>query len=179
MKMAYLACAFMAVLSLRTQAQELSQQSLFNRCYVQLTGKPMPLNHALMKQVKTGTLRAVDACTQILNKGKLTAGNQIANVNDAEAKAVLNTFYSFHRTWFPSNALDTVTFYDPIEQNGTMDVYDATEPALSLTFTMFGAGQKYSDTLTRPRGVRAIRVEDPAVKARQEMDLIGSRSVFE
>jgi hypothetical protein len=79
---------------------------------------------------------------------------------------VLNTFYDFHRTWFSSNNMDTIAGYNASEQNGTMDLYDATEPALAITYSVFGSGQKYSDTLTRSVGVRAIRSEDQAVKTR-------------
>lgn len=148
-------------------AQEISQASVFNRCYIQLTGRPVPLNHSLISKVKSGTLTAIDACVEVLHKGRLSAAGEIAERSDDEAKAVLNTFYSFHRTWFPSNTVDVISGYDPFEYNGTVDLYDATEPALALTFSMFGDGQKYSDTLTRDKGVRAIRIEDEDVKTRQ------------
>lgn len=159
--------ALALLLSQSSVAQELSQQSLFNRCYVHLTGQAVPLGHALMAEVKSGKKTALAACSQILRKAQLSATGQLTNTADAEAKAVLNNFYSFHRTWFPSNFLDTISGYSSGEHNGTVDIYDATEPALSLTYSMFGAGQKYSDTLTRSTGVRAIRVENAAVKTRQ------------
>lgn len=165
MKTALIALALMP-LFMSAQAQELSPQSLFNRCYIQLTGLPIPLNHALMNQVKSGQIKALDACLQILNKAKLQANGELNNINDKEAKAVLNTFYSFHRTWFSANSIEELNVYNSFEHNGTVDLYDATEPALALTFSMFGNGQKYSDTLNRPTGVRALRVEDDATKAR-------------
>ncbi|WII72906.1 hypothetical protein QJS83_03350 [Bdellovibrio sp. 22V] len=173
MRSAIFALALPSLFSLTASAQELSPQSLFNRCYIQLTGKPVPLNHSLMNQVKSGKINALDACRTILHKGQLSASGEV-NRNDAEAKAVLNTFYSFHRTWFTSNNLDTISGYNSGEHNGTVDIYDATEPALSVTYSVFGAGQKYEQTLRRTTGVKAIRVEDEAIKARQKW--IGSHA---
>lgn len=147
-------------------SQELTQQSLFHRCYAQLTGKPVPINHSLMAQVVSGKVTALAACKQILRKGQLGSNGEISSRTDTEAQAVLNNFYSFHRTWFPSNNFDTVSGYSTNEHNGTLDVYDATEPALSVTYSMFGVNQKYSDTLNRSVGVRAVRVEDTKVTTR-------------
>ncbi|MNK19499.1 hypothetical protein D3C87_377210 [compost metagenome] len=153
------------VFSQNTLAQELSPQSLFNRCYIQLTGTPVPLGHALMADVKSGKISALNACNSILRKGLLSSSGTLS-VNDKEGKAVLNNFYTFHRTWFPVNNFDSIGGYSASEENGTMDIYDATEPALSVTYSVFGAGQKYSDTLTRTTGIRALRVEDVSVKTR-------------
>jgi hypothetical protein len=147
-------------------AQEISAQSFFNRCYTQLTGKPVPLGHALMAQVKAGKVTPIAACKQILHKGMLSSNGQLATKTDVEGIAVLNTFYNFHRGWFPSNNLDSISGYSSGEQNGTVDVYDTTEPALAITYSVFGAGQKYSDTLTRSTGVHAYRSESAATKAR-------------
>jgi hypothetical protein len=149
-------------------AQQLSQQSLFNRCYVQLTGKPVPLKHPMMANVIQGKISAVEACTEILKKAQLGTNGEVTNKSDNEGIEVLNNFYSFHRTWFSTNNLDTVSGYSSSEQNGTIDLYDATEPALALTFSMFGNNQKYSDTLNRTMGVRAIRIEDDTIKTRQK-----------
>lgn len=144
----------------------LTPQAFFNRCYVQLTSQPVPLNSPLMAQVKAGTITALDACKQVLAKAKLSDVGELANTNDKEAKAVLNTFYSFHRTWFPSNNLDTIDGYDTDETHGTVDIYDTTEPALAVTYTMFGKNQRYSDTLTRSSGVTAVRIENSTLKTR-------------
>ncbi|MNK81511.1 hypothetical protein D3C87_1012540 [compost metagenome] len=154
------------VFTFAANAQELTPQGLFNRCYIQLTGNPVPLKHALMAQVVSGKLSAVAACKQVLRKGMLGSNGEITSRKDLEAQAVLNNFYSFHRTWFPSSNFDTVAGYTPVEHNGTLDLYDATEPALSLTYSMFGVNQKYADTLNRSVGIKAIRVEDAVVKTR-------------
>jgi|GEM_PF-1184422 hypothetical protein len=166
MKSALIALALPFAIYSQSHAQELSQQSLFHRCYAQLTGNAVPLNHALMNQVVAGKVTAAVACKQILSKALLNAQGSLASTTDAEAKAVLNNFYNFHRTWFPANNFDSVSGYSSTEHNGSLDVYDATESALALTYSMFGLNQKYSDTLNRSTGVRALRVEDSAVVTR-------------
>lgn len=166
MKFLFIVLTISLVYAQASHSQELTPQALFSRCYAQLTGKPVPLKHTLMAQVVSGKVTAVAACKQILRKGQLGANGEISSRTDTEAQAVLNNFYNFHRTWFPSNNFDTVSGYNISEHIGTLDVYDATEPALSVTFSMFGANQKYSDTLNRSVGVRAVRVEDATVKTR-------------
>lgn len=150
----------------QVEAQQISSQSLFNRCYIQITGKPVPLNHALMKDVISGKTKPIDACKQILKKGQLNAAGSLANINDAESRAVLDQFYSFHRTWFPINNFDTVPGYNSSTHVGNAAIYDATEPALAVTYAMFGPAQKYSSVLTRTTGVTAIRQRDLALEAR-------------
>lgn len=166
MKSALIALALPFAFISQSHAQEITQQSLFHRCYAQLTGMPVPLNHALMKQVIAGKVTAVEACKQVLHKARLGSNGEIASRTDVEAKAVLNNFYNFHRTWFPSNNFDTVSGYNTTEHNGSLDVYDATEPALAVTYSAFGLNQKYSDTLNRTVGLRAVRTEDSAIKTR-------------
>lgn len=155
------------VFSINTNAQELSPQSLFNRCYIQLTGSPVPLGHSLMEQVKSGKITALAACSQILNKAALATSGALVS-KDAEAKAVLNNFYTFHRTWFPTNNFDSISGYSTSEFNGTVDLYDSTEPALAITYSVFGPKAKYSDVLTRATGVTALREEDATVKTRMK-----------
>ncbi|HWU44020.1 MAG TPA: hypothetical protein VN132_11300, partial [Bdellovibrio sp.] len=151
-----------------TFAQDLSATGFFNRCYTQLTGKPVPLNHALMSKVKSGDISAIDACIQILHKGQLTTSGPLTTPGDPESRAVLNNFYTFHRTWFATNNVNSIQGYSAGEQNGTGDVFDASEPALSVTYSLFFPGQKYSDTLTRATGVHAIRSEDNTIAARMK-----------
>lgn len=157
------------VLGFATQsyAQELTPQAFFNRCYTQLTGKPVPLNHALMAKVVAGSIAPLEACKSILRKGVLNSSNQV-NTTDSEARAVLNNFYTFHRTWFPSSGLETVSGYNTTTHNGTLDIYDATEPALAITYSVFGANQKYSSVLTRTTGVTAVRSLDTNVNTRMK-----------
>ncbi|QDK38357.1 hypothetical protein [Bdellovibrio sp. NC01] len=149
-------------------AQDLTPQAFFNRCYVQLTGKPVPLNHALMKKVIAGQTTAQSACSEVLRKGLLAKSGALNTPGDTESKAVLNTFYTFHRTWFPTNNINSISGYSSGEQNGTADLYDASEPALAVTYSVFGVGQKYSDVLNRTTGVHAMRSEDAAVAARMK-----------
>ena len=72
--------------ALTANAQELTPQALFNRCYIQLTGKPVPLKHTLMAQVVSRKLTAIAACKQVLHKGMLGSNGEITNRTDAEAR---------------------------------------------------------------------------------------------
>ncbi|KYG70256.1 hypothetical protein AZI85_14010 [Bdellovibrio bacteriovorus] len=151
--------------SVSSSAQTMSEAALFNRCYTQLTGKPVPLKHATMIQIKAGKVKALDACNSLLDKAELDASGPLINRNDKEARAVLNNFYNFHRTWFPTNAVEQIQEYNEELARGTMDIYDSTEPGLALTRAMFARGAEYKDVLTLGWGVHAQREENAAVRS--------------
>ena len=95
--------AFVTVITSSTawSQQSLSELGLFYRCYEQLTQtQPIPTD-PLLNEVRTGAKTAVQACMEVLNRARFTAngGTQIANTNDASAKAVLRTFHELHRTF--------------------------------------------------------------------------------
>ncbi|XGC79742.1 hypothetical protein ACES2L_10415 [Bdellovibrio bacteriovorus] len=145
-------------------AQPMSEAALFNRCYSHLTGKPVPLNHATMTQVKAGKIKAIDACNSLLDKADLHASGMLVNSGDSEARAVLNNFYEFHRSWFPTNSVEQIQEYNEEMSRGTMDIYDTTEPALAVTRAVFARGSRYSDVLTLNQGMHAHRQENQTVR---------------
>lgn len=157
---------FLAVLFLANFAfaQSLSEVGFYNRCYSHLTGKPVPLGNATMAQIRAGKMKALDACNTLLDKAVLDPNGPLINRNDAEARAVLNNFYDFHRTWFPTNNVEQIQEYSEEMSRGTMDIYDSTEPSLALTRAMFAQNSKYVDVLTLGRGFHAQREENQAVK---------------
>jgi hypothetical protein len=153
------------------EAQLLSQPQIFNRCYTQLTGRSVPLNHVVMRQVKAGTMTALAACEALLDKTELAAGSGMLTQTDPEAALVLNNFYTFHRTWLPGNTVEQTVGLNGENGFGTRDIYDATEPGLAITKAVFMQGAKYSDVLTDATGVHAIRRDDPAVTARTGLSI--------
>ncbi len=158
--------AFTLLMAPFASAQVLSEAGLFNRCYSHLTGKPVPLGHATMAQIRAGKIKALDACNSLLDKAELDASGPLVNRADKEARAILNTFYNFHRTWFTANTVEQIQEYNEEMSRGTMDIYDSTEPGLALTRAMFARNAQYRDVLTLGQGVRAQREEDMAVRNR-------------
>lgn len=144
--------------------QSLTEVGLFNRCYSHLTGKPVPLGHGTMAQIRAGKVRALDACNALIDKAELDPSGPLVNRNDSEARAILNNFYNFHRSWFSANSVEQIQEYNEEMSRGTIDLYDATEPGLALTRAMFGRNARYSEVLTLPTGVHAQREENQAVK---------------
>lgn len=84
-----------------SSAERLNEVALFNRCYAHLTQSRPTRSDPLLAQVKAGTKTAVQACTETLDRARLTAnGNtKIADDNDKVAKSVINNFYQLHRSW--------------------------------------------------------------------------------
>jgi hypothetical protein len=147
------------------KGQSLSEAALFNRCYSHLTGKPVPIGNAQMAQIKAGTLKALDACSGILDKTDLDASGPLVNRGDTEARNVLSNFNSFHRSWFSANTVEQIQDFNNEISNGTTDVYDSTEPALAITRAVFMRGAHYYDVLTYGAGVHAIREQNESVRA--------------
>ncbi|MGZ3770622.1 MAG: hypothetical protein ACXVCP_11585 [Bdellovibrio sp.] len=146
--------------------QTLSEAGIYNRCYSHLTGKPVPLNSTTMQSIRAGKTKALDACNALLDKAELNASGPLINRDDKEARDVLNNFYNFHRTWFPTNSVEQIQDFSDEISRGTTDIYDSTEPGLAVTRAMFGENAKYSDVLTLTHGVSAQREEDAAVQKR-------------
>ena len=152
------------LLTIDANAQALSEQALFSRCYSQLTGQPVPRGHPLMASVKATTSSAVFACNSLLDKTTLKAGTGMLATSDADSARILNNLYSFHKSWFPANVVEQIQGYNDELGVGTRDIYDTTEPALAVTNALFAENAKYSDTLTMPTGVHGIRLDDAFVR---------------
>lgn len=159
----YVFAFLLFLVGVSASAQPMSEPALFNRCYSQLTGKPVPLNHATMAQVRAGKVKALDACNALLDRTELQGSGMLVN-GDTESRAILNHFYDFHRSWFPTNTVEQIQEYNEEMSRGTMDIYDSTEPGLAVTRAMFAQGARYSDVLTLGTGVHAMRQENQTIR---------------
>ncbi|WP_413584683.1 hypothetical protein [Bdellovibrio sp. HCB274] len=128
--------ALIAVIAYSHSAHALSEKAIYARCYAQLTGLPVPTNSSVMASIKAGKTKAVDACIALLNKGKLASNGALA-VNDTESVRVLNNFYQFHRTWFPTANQDQISGYQNEFDSNTNDFIEMSTPALTLTRALF------------------------------------------
>ena len=143
----------------------LPNAALFARCYGQITGQPVPRGHALLAAVKAGSISAIDACVQVFDKAQLGNDNKIATGHsDSEAVAVLNTFNNFHRSWFATTKIEDIIDHGPDTGVGTFDIYDPSEPALSLPYHLLKPSAAYSSVLTDSFGYQAVREENTTIK---------------
>lgn len=143
----------------------LSELDFYRRCTIHLTSSPIPLKDPRQKLVQSGELTGLQACLMILDSASLAGDGKLAVPNNKQARAVLKTFFSFHRTWFAANTLEQIQDYSEEVNRGSNDVYDAGEPALMLTRNLL-ADLPYRQILTAERGVRAIREENQRIKSR-------------
>jgi hypothetical protein len=133
-----------ALLRAQDQIVALSEEAIFQRCYGQIVRQRAARSHALLAQVRAGSISAVDACMSLLAKANLlrqgsSLAYQLANVNDSESKAILKTFHDFHRGWIDSA--------QPPD-----NVY-----AGFFTNALFGPDVPYSSVVKENRGLRALR----------------------
>jgi len=174
-----MAFLFVAGTSSQSYAKNMTEVALLARCYAHLTGRPLPVVHTLRSQVEAGTLSAATACEQVLEKASIGANGYLTASTDVEARAVLQNFNNFHRSWFPGNIVEGIQEFGLETSRGTQDIYDSTEPGLAVTRALFAQGARYADVLTLPTGVHAIREEDAGIKARQGWSVtIPSRRIF-
>ncbi len=155
----------------------LGPEELFRRCYAHLTGLQPAPGHALLSQVKTGSLDPVEACMQVLSKAVLApiaesdlsaqqkqvitpanpavtyAPYTVRQVSDPEAVAVLNRFYNFHRMFFAAKDFSQIPAFYWLNDRFN----DPTEGAVYLTRLLFQQGAQYRDVVTGNYSVRAIR----------------------
>lgn len=143
--------------SYKTNAsRSLSSTQIYERCYSQFVRNVLPDNDSLLIQVRNQKLHPVDACIQLLEKANIQSNGRIANTNDTVAKAILKTMNDFHFSWF-TNRSNLGSGSNACRLNVTNSIYDNTEPALHISRTLFNNQAKYSEILTHPHSIRAIR----------------------
>lgn len=166
------------VLTVQAEDQNLSNENFYRRCMVHLTGRPVPLKDSRLGLIRQGQLSGIQACYELLELGTLGSNGQLSDSKNPLARAVLKTFFSLHRTWFPTNTLEQIQDYTEEVNRGSNDVYDPGEPALTLTRNLL-AGLKYKEVLTSEKGVHAIREENEKIKSRYGFNTsVPSRRVF-
>lgn len=149
-----------------SMAQPLSDQALYRRCHIQITGLPLPFKNSISADIAAGKITGLQACENLLSRAEFGADGKLKNLNDNTARAILKNFQNFHRTWFQTGVVEDMQGYDTEISRGTTDIFDTTEQALAITRLLFHPGAKYSEVVTRGNGWSALRVEDPSVKAR-------------
>jgi hypothetical protein len=136
-------------------AKQLTQPEIFMRCYAQFVRTRPALADPLLLKVKTGQLKAIDACMQILSEVEVTPPRNISSqVNvDSRPFQVLRTFQALHMSWFPSK-----DFIRQETETPTTNFYDANEMGYHLTYSLFKNDVKFSDIVTRDKSFRGVRI---------------------
>ncbi|MFM6929746.1 MAG: hypothetical protein ACKOX6_14855 [Bdellovibrio sp.] len=147
------------LLSQNTMA--LSEKAVLVRCYAQITGKAIPLNHSLYLDVKSGKTKAIDACLSVLHKADLQSNGQLKDTSP-ETVAIFNNFYDFHRTWFPTANKDQILGYQGEFDSNTDNFIELTTPALTITRALFG-GMNYSEILRGSNSYSPMRGNPSAI----------------
>lgn len=142
----------------------LSEAEIYQRCYIHLTGRPVPLKSDVLKKVKNGQALALPSCFDLLDQVSLSGNGSLKN-KTPEALKILNNFYDLHRTWFAANTVDQMGFSKEFG-TGTEDIYDSTQPALAITKSLFDEQGQYKNVVTANKEVRALREENAAVRAK-------------
>lgn len=149
-------------LTLAAPAEELR---LFQRCYVHLTGKPIPLGDARINKLKTAQTTALKECYALLDNAKLQANGR-PKVDTEESRQVLRQFFHFTRSWLPNTAQEQIAGFSVEYLWGTVDTFDMNAPAYAMTYYALREGAKYSDLLRGNRGFESIREYDNETRMR-------------
>lgn len=144
---------------------QISNISLFHRCYTALTRTKVTSQHPLWQSVENGTLDPVDACMSVLSSASLnSSGNQEGSLKEItpESSSILRTFNDFHRTWFPN---DSISNSHPSQDclGNTARLYDESEAALHVTRALLGEKVQYSEIVTGSDSLEAMRTNGPGV----------------
>lgn len=112
---------------------ELSEEAIFVRCYSHFTGSRANYDHPVRAAVRAGSTSAVDGCMQVFDKAMVSPGTrQIASSTDMDGVRTLNTFFSFHKSWFEFKDMSRSP------QGGHLKyLYDAATDACFLTHALF------------------------------------------
>ncbi|MBI3556005.1 MAG: hypothetical protein HY074_07065 [Deltaproteobacteria bacterium] len=108
----------------------------------------------MLKKIKAGQLKGVDACMQLLDETGLGEPGKPppADAVDSRPFAILRTFQAFHASWFPVK--------DLVRHEAdalTTNVYDSNEMGYHLTFNLFAANARYSQIVTGRKSFRGVR----------------------
>lgn len=145
-------------------AKPLTEAQIYKRCYAQLSQVAVPVNDARITQINNKQLTGAQACSQLLAEADFDGVGRLRTINPLTIK-IVKTFTDFHRSWFANSRLEQSTDFSLETDGSTMDVFDASEPALFITRQLFLPGAQYRNILRGSQGVQAIRQEDRAISA--------------
>lgn len=130
-------------------SNEISNEEMYQRCYIRMARKVLDLNDSLFLEVKSRKKTAADACIELFDKAQFNSSGVLTNRNDPVAKSILRTFHELHHSWFQ---IKTHTF-----QVASYLVRDNDEPALYFTRAAFLPNAKFSSVLTHSGGLAGVR----------------------
>lgn len=139
--------------------QTLGDEALFSRCYTHLTRRQAPRNHPLRTQVRLGQKKPIDACLALLGQASFASADRkgLLAVDNDESRAVLETFNTFHQSWFPSVDTNVSVAEGQCWARENAKVYDFGEPALYPTRSLFNAAVPYKEVVTAATSLSAVR----------------------
>ncbi|MGE0525828.1 MAG: hypothetical protein AB7G93_19840 [Bdellovibrionales bacterium] len=141
------------MLPIAVHAEVLSNIRLLRRCYLQLTGSPLPDGDPLLARARQGET-AGTLCGKLLDDvafgsdGVLTTRSKV-NEN------IVERFHKIHRDWIGKKWIGQADYINDVFF-GTMDIYDGSEPSYYLTRALFG-GVSYTTVLSGTGSLRAYR----------------------
>ncbi len=149
MGLCFVFCAFQV-----SAERQLSEREILARCYAQLTGTRLPVRDPLWKKLETKL--ATEVCAELIDSVSLDNNGLLTESLDPMHRLILRQFNDIHRSWFPQHLSFLNTF--PDTYYGTVDVYDADEPALFITRALFSQQLKpYRSVLSGYESLYAIR----------------------
>lgn len=136
-------------------ATPLNEVEVYYRCYAQLTRTRPPTDDPRLKQVREGSVKATQACLDLINEAALDKAGGLVNQNKEKnqlALKVLRNLQSLHSSWFPlkdfiQDEVDAFTFH----------MFDSNEMGYHLTYNLLGPSAKASELLTRKTSFRGVR----------------------
>lgn len=152
------------LMALTAQAKPLTEAQIYRRCYAQLSQVAVPINDARLTQINNKQITGVQACSQLLAEADFDSQGRLRIISPLTIK-IVKSFTDFHRSWFTNSRLEQSTDYSLETDGSTMDVFDASEPALFITRQLFLPGAQYRNILRGSQGVQAIRQEDRSISA--------------
>lgn len=165
---------------LTTHASVEEELKRLNKCYGLFVRERIPASDPLWKQVASGTKSGTDACMEIFDKAKLDKNGEIAKGPDGkydyEGMRVLSTLMRFHKSQFEIPDYSTTLAN---ETRFTRDVIDGNEAAYHFVYSIFGEGQKFSDTVTRDHSIRAIRYSEKTARTRTVVGSTALQAFFQ
>jgi hypothetical protein len=137
----------------------LEQDTLFYRCYGQLTQQRPTLSEPLLAQVKSGTKTALAACTELLDSAQFTAadGTKIADETNTAAKATLNTLHQLHRSWARERSLVRTDNQNNMTIIGTRVWYEDSPMGSYITRALFSPRYDVTSILSGSDFVQPVR----------------------
>lgn len=129
--------------------KKLSNTEVFERCFIQISGKRPEASNGLFQQVSSGKILAQDACYKALKESSYNADRTI--ISNHIAKDVRDTFHRFFTSWFSNYAYFRAgaTFI-------SHDIYPMDGAALTMSYVMW-KDKHYREVLLTEGTLEAVR----------------------